>query len=206
MSMIPCFRCVAGGLVAMCMLSSTASAEPLISKTYGYFSIGGKTAETLDRELERRGPVTNATGHRHPGATEIKFGGEVTYLERGKQCSVGNVKVTLKTNLILPRWKNRRTADKNLRFIWDTLSADIKRHEERHAEIARTYARTLETDLHALRSASSCPELEKKVGAVTKRVLEAHDRDQMRFDRIESKNFDNRMMRLLKYRMGQNDG
>nr|CAD6603885.1 hypothetical protein RKHAN_01496 [Rhizobium sp. Khangiran2] len=206
MSLIPCFRCVAGGLVAMCMLSSTASAEPLISKTYGYFSIGGKTAEALDRELERRGPVTNATGHRHPGATEIKFGGEVTYLERGKECSVGNVKVTLKTNLILPRWKNRRTAEKNLRFIWDTLSADIKRHEERHAEIARTYARTLERDLHALRSASSCPELEKKVGAVTKRVLEAHDRDQMRFDRIESKNFDNRMMRLLKYRMGQNDG
>lgn len=206
MSLIPRIRCVAGGLVAMCLLSSPAVAEPLISKTYGYFSIGGKTAEALDRELERRGPVTNASGHRHPGATEIKFGGEVTYLERGKECSVGDVKVTLKTNLILPRWTNRRSADKNLRFIWDTLSADIKRHEERHAEIARTYARTLERDLRALRSASSCPELEKKVGAVTKRVLEAHDRDQMRFDRIESKNFDNRMMRLLKYRMGQSGG
>ena len=26
-------------------------------------------------------------------------------------------------------------------LIWDTLASDIKRHEERHAEIARTHAR-----------------------------------------------------------------
>ena len=206
MLLIPSIRRVIGGLAAVCLLSSVASAEPLVSKTYGYFSIGGRTAEALDRELERRGPMTSASGHRHPGATEIKFGGEVTYVERGKECSVGDVKVTLKTNLILPRWKNRRAADKNLRFIWDTLSADIKRHEERHAEIARSYARTLERDLRALRSARTCQELEKKVGAVTKRVLETHDRDQMRFDVVESKNFDNRMMRLLKYRLGENGG
>ena len=57
-----------------------------------------------------------------------------------------------------------------------------------------------------VRPAGSCGELERKVGSTTKRVLEAHDRDQLRFDKVESKNFDNRMMRLLKYRMHQNDG
>jgi predicted secreted Zn-dependent protease len=206
MSLISRFRRIIGGLLACCMLSTAATAAPLISKTYGYFSIGGKTAEELDLELEQRGPLTNATGHRHPGATEIKFGGEVTYVERGGRCSVGGAKVTLRTHLILPRWSNRRRAKKDLRFIWDTLSADIKRHEERHAEIARGYARTLERELLRLRPAGNCGELERKVGSTTKRVLEAHDRDQLRFDKVESKNFDNRMMRLLKYRMHQNDG
>ncbi len=206
MSLISRFRRIIGGLLAFCMLSSAAEAAPLISKTYGYFSIGGKTAEELDLELEQRGPLTNATGHRHPGATEIKFGGEVTYVERGGRCSVGGAKVTLRTHLILPRWSNRRRAKKDLRFIWDTLSADIKRHEERHAEIARGYARNLERELLRLRPAGSCAELERKVGSTTKRVLEAHDRDQLRFDKVESKNFDDRMMRLLKYRMHQNDG
>lgn len=206
MSPISRFRRIIGGLLAFCMLSSAAEAAPLISKTYGYFSIGGKTAEELDLELEQRGPLTNATGHRHPGATEIKFGGEVTYVERGDRCSVGDAKVTLRTHLILPRWSNRRRAKKDLRFIWDTLSADIKRHEERHAEIARGYARNLERELLRLRPAGSCAELERKVGSTTKRVLEAHDRDQLRFDKVESKNFDDRMMRLLKYRMHQNDG
>ena len=206
MSLIPPFRRVGGGILACLMLSTTAGAEPMITKTYGYFSIGGRTAEDLARALERRGPMTRNTGHRHPGATEIKFGGEVTYIERGGRCTVGAAKVTLRTHLILPRWSNRRGAGKDLRFIWDTLSSDIKRHEERHAEIARTYARTLERDLLRLRPASTCEKLEQEVGSTTKRVLEAHDRDQLRFDKVESKNFDNRMMRLLKYRLGRNDG
>ncbi|WP_390624888.1 DUF922 domain-containing Zn-dependent protease [Pseudorhizobium xiangyangii] len=206
MSLISSFRRIIGGLLLSCMLSTAATAAPSIAKTYGYFSIGGRTAEDLDRELGRRGPMTNATGHRHPGATEIKFGGEVTYVERGGQCSVGEAKVTLRTHLILPRWNNRRRAEKDLRFIWDTLSADIKRHEERHAEIARSYARTLERDLLNLKPTGTCENLEKKVGSTTKRVLEAHDRDQLRFDKVESKNFDNRMMRLLKYRLEQQGG
>jgi predicted secreted Zn-dependent protease len=206
MSLISGFRRSIGGLFMFCLLPTVAAADPSISKTYGYFSIGGRTAEDLDRELERRGPLTNTTGHRHPGATEIKFGGEVTYVERGGECSVGAAKVTLRTHLILPRWSNRRRAENDLRFIWDTLSADIKRHEERHAEIARSYARTLERDLLKLRPTKSCDDLEKKVGSTTKRILEAHDRDQLRFDKVESKNFDNRMMRLLKYRLEQQRG
>ncbi len=201
MSLISRFHRIMGGLLVFCMFSSMAVADPLIRKTYGYFDIGGRTAEELDRELERRGPVTNTTGHRHPGATEIKFGGEVTYVERGKRCTVGNASITLETHLILPRWKNRRRAKQDLRFIWDTLSSDIKRHEERHAEIARQFARKLEDELLKLRPAKSCAQLERKVGLTTKRVLEAHDRDQLRFDRVESKNFDHRIMRLLKYRM-----
>lgn len=206
MPLITRFRCLLGGTVALCLTVTAANADPLISKTYGYFSIGGRTAEDLDSELERRGPLTQATGHRHPGATEISFGGEVTYVERSGRCSVGAAKVTLKTHIILPRWSNRRRAEQDLRFIWDTLSADIKRHEERHAEIARNYARTLEQELQKLRPASNCEQLERQVGATTRRVLGSHDREQVRFDRVESTNFDSRMMRLLKYRQQQNDG
>ena len=194
---------VAGLFCAMpvVMLPANASAEPAIAKTYSYFRIGGRTAEDLDKELERRGPVTQSTGHRHPGATEIKFGGDVTYVERGDRCSVGGVKVTLRTHLILPRWSNRRRAEADLGVIWDTLSADIKRHEERHAAIARNHARELERELLSLGSGKGCDALEKKVGDTTKRILEQHDRQQLRFDQVESKNFDARMGRLLHYRM-----
>lgn len=199
------FRRVLGGTAVICLAATAAFSGPLITKTYGYFNIGGRTAEDLDQQLDRLGPLTKTSGHRHPGATEIKFGGEVTYVERNGRCSVGSAKVTLKTHLILPRWTNRRRAERDLRFIWDTLSSDIKRHEERHAEIARNYARTLEKELLRLAPASSCGELETEVGATTQRVLKAHDADQIRFDRIESKNFDDRIMRLLKYRMQRKD-
>ena len=88
-------------------------------------------------------------------------------------------------------------------MIWDTLAADIKRHEERHAEIARTYARTLDRRLKDLRPQSDCEKMQKRVADVTQEVMEAHDKDQYRFDAVESKNFDARMTRLLKHRIQQ---
>lgn len=190
------------GALAIAVLPGLAFAGPLISKSYSYFTIAGKTAEDLDSELGRRGPFTKSTGFRHPGATEIKFGGEVTYLETDRRCSVGDVKVTLSTKIILPRWKNRRQATGSLGVIWDTLSADIKRHEERHAEIARTYARTLESALRVLPAASDCAQMEKRVSDTTRRIIDDHDSEQLRFDIVEAKNFDARMMRLLKNRAG----
>ncbi len=192
-----------GAACLLCVMSVPSQAEPVITKSYSYFRIGGRTAEDLDKELERNGPLTRTTGHRHPGATEIKYGGEVTYVERSGRCTVGGAKVTLRTHIILPRWSNRGKAAGDLRFIWDTLSADIKRHEERHAEIARNHARLLERDLLALPSRASCDDLETLVADTTRRVLAEHDRQQMRFDQIESKNFDARMMRLLQYRIDQ---
>jgi predicted secreted Zn-dependent protease len=190
-----------GAALLLCVISVPVQAEPAITKTYSYFRIGGKTAEDLDRELERNGPVTRTTGGRHPGATEIKFGGEVTYIERSGRCQVGGAAVTLRTNLILPRWTNQRRAEKDLRVIWATLSSDIKRHEERHAEIARNHARLLERELLALPARRDCDAVEALVNETTKRVLSEHDRQQMRFDQVEAKNFDARMTRLLQYRI-----
>ncbi len=190
-----------GAVFLLCVIPAQASAEPVITKTYSYFKIGGRDADDLDRELDRRGPMTRNTGHRHPGATEIKFGGDVTYVEKGGRCSVGGTRVTLRTHMILPRWSNRSRAAADLGFIWDTLSMDIKRHEERHAEIARNHARQLERALMALRPQKSCEALETLVAETTKSLLEAHDRQQARFDQVEAANFDARMMRLLQYRM-----
>lgn len=194
-----------GAFLLVCAIPVTAPvpamAEPVINKTYSYFRIGGRTAEDLDRELEKHGPITRATGHRHPGATEIKFGGDVTYVEKGGQCAVGGTRVTLRTRIMLPRWSNRGKASSDLGFIWDTLSADIKRHEERHAEIARNHARQLERELEGLRPARTCDALEKDVAELTRRILESHDAEQLRFDQVEAANFDARMSRLLQYNM-----
>ena len=85
-------------------------------------------------------------------------------------------------------------------MLWDTLSADIKRHEERHAEIARNHARDFEKKILALPSASTCDTLEVKVNALSSQAMTEHDEDQKRFDHMEAANFEKRMIRLLKYR------
>lgn len=177
-----------------------SKAETIVNKSFSYFQIGGRTAEELDRELEKRGPMTKTSGSRHPGATQIKFGGEITYLPSNGRCSVGEVKVTLKTKIILPRWKNRNRANRELGMIWDALSSDIKRHEERHAEIARQHARQLEQSLKRLRPARYCETLQAKVADLTARTVEEHDKAQIAFDRVEALNFENRLIRILEYR------
>ena len=143
------------------------------------------------------------TGNRHPGATQIRFGGDLTYVRKGERCAIEDARVTLDTKIILPRWKNRKRATKELGFIWDALSADIKRHEERHAEIARQYARDLERALKRLPAQDNCDKMQDKVADVTDRITLAHDEAQMKFDRIEAKNFQNRMARILRYKSGR---
>ena len=202
----PVCRALLAGVLLLSALERPAVAETFSTKTYSYFTVGGKTAEDLDRELSLRGPMTKSTGFRHPGATEIKFGGELTYVEKNGRCGVGTVKVTLHTKILLPRWSNRRRTNANLALIWDTLAADIKRHEERHAEIARGYARDLDQKLRALPPQSSCETMQTMVAEVSQQVMNAHDKDQVRFDKTESKNFDARMTRLLKNRIQQRPG
>ncbi|MGV8936759.1 MAG: DUF922 domain-containing Zn-dependent protease [Allorhizobium sp.] len=206
MTTVRSYRAVIAAAAILVWGAADVTAETITNKSIRYFQISGRTADDLDRELSRRGPLTESTRSRHPGATRIKFGGELTYVEHDHRCAIGTAQVTLSTEIILPRWKNRGKADKQLGLIWDTLSSDIKRHEERHAEIARQHARTLEKALKGLRPLRTCAALEAKVATITQDHIEAHDAAQMRFDRIEAINFDRRMMRLLEYRSGYKTG
>lgn len=187
--------------LAISVVALPTAGETIISKSITYFSIGGRTASDLDREMTRRGPLSQTTGRRHPGATQIKFNGSATFVGKNGRCYIGGAKVSLSTKLVLPRWSNRRKATKEMALLWDTLASDIKRHEERHAEIARTHARQLEKTILALPSTRGCPVLKAKVNRVSQEAMVAHDKDQQRFDRIEAVNFENRMIRLLRHRI-----
>lgn len=184
----------------LCLVTQPGGADPIITKTYSYFTIGGRTGADLERELSRRGPQLTETGMRHPGATRITLGGSVQYEDTGRRCRVKDAVVKLETRLTLPRWKNRKRADVNTALVWDTLSSDIKRHEERHAEIARQWARTLERELEALRPQSNCDRMKVKVDAKTQSIITKHAADQDRFDRVEAASFERRMSRMLKFR------
>jgi predicted secreted Zn-dependent protease len=176
-------------------------AETITTKTFAYFSVGGRTAAELDAELSKRGPVMKRSGSRHPGATRIKWGGSVTYVRRGSRCAVGEAKVTLSTQIILPRWKNRKRATPSLALIWDTLSSDIKRHEEQHVAIAQSHARELERKLMRLGRQKNCAIAAEKAKAVADKVLDKHDKAQAAFDRQESAGFEKRMLKLLRERI-----
>jgi predicted secreted Zn-dependent protease len=191
-------------LLALCM-TEIAHAEVVTRKTVSYFDIKGSSADELDAALNHQGPLAMGSSSHHPGATRIRFGGSATYSEASGRCYISSARVTVDTEIILPRWRDRRRASKQLSLIWDTLAADIRRHEDRHVEIARQHARQMERLILSLPSASNCDALQDKANEVTARETERHDADQARFDRIEAINFQNRIQRLLYYRSRGNN-
>ena len=185
-------------LLALLVLPAGAAS---LSKTYTYFTIGGVNLEEIEQELRKRGPKVQSTGSRHPGATRMEFTTRIGYGEKNGRCSVVEATVRVKADMILPRWNRRGRADGDTRLVWDTLAADIKRHEESHVVIARNHAREMEQALKEIRGQKSCAIAQEKANATTARILAKHDREQERFDRIEGINFESRMLRLIRYRM-----
>ncbi|MGA1803544.1 DUF922 domain-containing Zn-dependent protease [Rhizobium sp. HT1-10] len=175
-----------------------AEAEVIAQTSVSYFDISGNTADQLDAALNARGPVAMGASSRHPGATRIRFGGQATYVESGGRCHIGGARVTVDTQIILPRWRDRRHAETGLPAVWDRLATDIRRHEEHHAEIARSHANRMEKAIMALRPERSCDLLQDKVSRESARAIRLHDRDQEHFDRVEAANFADRMERLAR--------
>lgn len=187
-------------LILTSCLSSQAPAAS-ISKSYSYFSIGGSTLDEIEEELARRGPIVKSTGGRHPGATRMQFTTKIGYSGGTGRCRIAQANVSVKAKVILPKWRRSRKADADVRLIWDTLASDIKRHEESHVIIAKNHGRELEKALLAIRPQSNCSAAAERAKQVTQTVLARHDKAQDRFDRIESANFESRMLRLLRHRV-----
>lgn len=189
----------------LCALLSALAASPApaanLVKSYSYFTVGGRTLDEIEAQLSRNGPHVRTTGHRHPGATRLSFTTRLGFAEGPGSCRIVSAAVTVKANVILPRWKRPRNAEAGLKLFWDTLSADIKRHEESHIVIARNHGRELEQALEAIGRQKDCAAARAKAKAVSDRILARHDRAQLDFDRVEGINFESRILRLLAYRI-----
>ncbi len=188
--------------LALALAIFPAEAEVAV-KSYSYFDIGGRTLDQIQNELNRRGPEVKTTGLRHPGATQMKFTTRIGYAQQPGSCRIVSAQVTVKTRIILPRWRPRGKVGPDVRLFWDTLSADIKRHEERHAEIAKNHARALEDALKATWPQKTCAAAAAKAGEISAAILARHDKAQAEFDRVELINFESRILRLMRYRVEQ---
>jgi predicted secreted Zn-dependent protease len=189
------------GALALSLLVAGAANAASVTKSYSYFSIGGQTLDEIEDELARHGPQVRSSGQRHPGATRMQFNTRLDYAEGRGRCRVAKATVTVSAKVILPKWRRHRKAETDVRLIWDTLAADIKRHEDRHVEIAKNHAREMEKALKAIGPQASCASMAEKAKAVSAKMLDRHDRAQAEFDRVEGINFESRMLRLLRYRV-----
>ena len=114
--------------VLVSLLIAAPASAASVSRTYSYFSVGGRTFEELQFELQSRGPKVKSTGLRHAGATRMEFKTRIKYGETAKRCKVVNANVS-SGGVILPRWTQRRRAAADVRLFW-TRWPRHQRHEE----------------------------------------------------------------------------
>jgi predicted secreted Zn-dependent protease len=186
-------------------IGSPAGAATL-SKSYSYFYIGGTTLEEIEAELSKRGPHVSASNSRHPGATQMQFTTQLAFTHGRDVCQIVDAKTTVSVKVILPKWRRPHKADSDVRLVWDVLASDIKRHEESHVVIAKNYGRELEQSLKAMGRQKNCEAVSEKAKTITADVLARHEKAQAEFDRVEGKNFESRIVRLLRYRLEQMAG
>jgi predicted secreted Zn-dependent protease len=196
-------RALASGLLLLLglHLAQGPAAAASLSRRYVHYTLVSPTLSRLQQELSRQGPTVDSTGERHPGATRIEIQLKVDYELHGGYCRVARADATVNARITLPRWKPPRQPPRNERIVWETLIADIRRHEDRHVGIAMNHARELEQAVASLDRERDCRRLEQRVDRLTARILDRHSKAQERFDRIESTNFEDRLGRLLDYRL-----
>jgi predicted secreted Zn-dependent protease len=188
------------GVLLLASIGLPAQAANLV-KSYSYFRIGGSTLEEIENQLSTKGPQVKSTGNRHPGATRMAFKTRLGFTEKPGSCRIVSANVTVKVHVILPRWHRPRKVDAGVKLFWDTLSADIKRHEESHIVIAKNHARKLEKALLATGTQKDCTAAKANAEAISEKILARHERAQAQFDKVEGINFESRMLRLLQYRI-----
>lgn len=192
-------RALLTAVTIACMAMPVSAAT--LSKSYSYFYIGGTTLEQIEAELTKRGPHVNNSTSRHPGATQMQFTTQLAFAQGKGFCQLLDAKTNVSVKVILPKWSRPRKADADVKVIWDTLASDIKRHEESHVVIAKNYGRKLEQALEAMGRQNNCELVSTKAKAITAEVLARHEKAQADFDKIEGKNFESRILRLLEYRL-----
>ena len=158
----------------------------------------------MEDEMGKLGPQIKGSEYRHAGATRMEFSSTIEYRKEDGRCSIVTARVNIKAKVILPRWKRPHGADAAAKLFWNVLSADIVRHEESHLVIARNHARKIEHQLKALRPEKDCDTLAKKAEAIKDKQMVEHDRDQRRFDIIEGKSLDKRLVNKLKLHIERN--
>lgn len=195
-------KATASIIVGFAVLWAGSAGAGSVDQKTSYFAVRGSTLAELDRDLNRQGPYVAETGLRHPGATEVKFDGKVSYKRLADGCAVDRADLGLMLRITLPKWTPPKRVARRTVLVWQTLEADIERHENQHAAIARNWLKRMEMAVRNLRTERTCADMEARVNMVTQRYLAGHERAQMEFDTIEGREVNFRLRRALYRTMG----
>ncbi|MGQ0485917.1 MAG: DUF922 domain-containing protein [Hyphomicrobiales bacterium] len=172
---------LAMGLVAVAPLC--ASAKPVYTTKYTYYSIGGDTAAEIYNAMIRRGPhVNGAQAYASTSATSSQEG----KLAQGQSCAISDYRLRIDFVIRLPRIKNEKVLSGATRARWQQFSRFLKQHEETHRSIWLVCARDLERQVKAI-AVADCGIADARAAKLWEQMRKSCTKKHDAFDAAEQK-------------------
>jgi len=163
----------------------SANAGLRIKERTKYYSISGKTGKQLFRSIGRKGP---RRGHAIATTrTDVKVR-NIRTKKRGRSCIVTRADVIVTLTYTLPRWRGSRRASKRVRRSWNAFAARVNRHERKHGQISKKYAKKLYREIRRMkgRVSRNCRDFGDRAARRIAKLQSQADREHARFDRREA--------------------
>lgn len=169
-------------LVALALSACVSTASQVSTS---YYSVTGTTAEQIDRDIRRNGPLN---GHALAVAAISFEPLSVLQDVSPDSCRFAQAKFRVNAAITLPRWADKaQSTDRDLKRAWGNLSRYARDHEQVHVRIAERFAQQLGRDIEALPPQPNCDKLDRLAKRVVERNAAEHDRAQKEFDAAEQR-------------------
>lgn len=176
-------RTSAAALAVAALLPATAPAEaqPRTVTKVKYYTVDGKTASDLDRQMTSRGPWHGGGRAYANIVAKPDYSGE---LVQGSSCRLENFTVSAEFTMTLPKLASTSGMPGDLLGRWKSFQDFVQRHEDGHREIWIDSMGKAERRITALR-APTCRQLQAKVDEVFAAEWSRAERRQDAYDRAE---------------------
>ncbi len=180
------------------IIAACTSVGERTTVSVGYYRVDGNTVRELDQQIRLHGPSIEGVG-KAVAATNIHMIPDIRFARRNGVCRVVHSRMSVRARVTLPRHINQAALQRDLSQTWANLEEYARVHEAVHVAIADKHALAIERAILEQSPEADCATLELKTAALTRRLLEAHEREQLQFDEMEKR----RLAALSRVRTGR---
>lgn len=165
------------GLAVLCM---TASAAPIATVNESFYSINGMTAQELRAQMRKLGPTENRSPYDAYTRYYVKWRYHLSPSQNG--CQLANIRVTVDTTYIYPRWENYGSGSARLQSNWNRYFSKLRTHERGHGLNGANAASEIDAMLSQLPAMANCDELDRAANAQAYGILSKYQRADGEYD------------------------
>jgi len=153
---------VASGTRSVQSAPNNAVMNALVSETYEYYEIQGRTEQEMRCQMTENG-CTWKDGNKYDSVTSWKFDWNFDHIRTEQGCSADAFSAAVAINFRYPRWQRPTDAPQSLIHKWESYIENLVIHENGHRDMAVEAAAELNNVVAGLPPAPTCAELDKRI-------------------------------------------